>query len=228
VLIEASKEIAQMAGKASAAKELIEFELPTDGSSLVAMSVPKLSLSIGASRMAAQYPDFASVFPDDPVPMTRMSVRPDLVHRFQRKKVKDAHIRITFTGDGRPAVVRNADPKFVGLLISGNLLQPQEEHNRPAWIARGALAASPPAVEETVAPTEPSHAPRRGSDDVAWLTTVPATDPGFRSTLERATEEDLRAALAKLQGKGGANKGRIAAIERKLKRLVQSRNGGGE
>ncbi len=55
-------------------------------------------------------------------------------------------------------------------------------------------------------------------DIVHSLATLPANDCNFKSSLERATNEDIEKAVQKMKENGGQNKGRITACERELRK----------
>lgn len=50
------------------------------------------------------------------------------------------------------------------------------------------------------------------------LCSLPATDLNFTADLKRATSDQIRIAIEKMQKNGGKNKTRIAACESELKR----------
>ena len=56
------------------------------------------------------------------------------------------------------------------------------------------------------------------TDTVHALTSLPATDLNFTSCLQRATDNQIRLALATMRNREGKDKGRIKACERELKR----------
>lgn len=55
------------------------------------------------------------------------------------------------------------------------------------------------------------------------LCSLPATDLNFTADLKRATSDQIRLAIEKMQKNGGKNKTRIAACERELKRRDRKR-----
>lgn len=64
------------------------------------------------------------------------------------------------------------------------------------------------------------------SNNISWLTTVPATDMNFKNHLQYATVEEIKEALSIMNGKEG-NASRIAALSRELqKREKESRRMG--
>ena len=54
-------------------------------------------------------------------------------------------------------------------------------------------------------------------DNMGWLVTVPPGDNNFKSTLKRATDEEIRGAINSLDGKDGV-KTKVKAMEAELKR----------
>lgn len=55
-------------------------------------------------------------------------------------------------------------------------------------------------------------------DAVHSLSTLPANDLNFESSLNRATEDQIMLAIVRMKDNGGKHKGRITACERELKR----------
>ena len=55
-------------------------------------------------------------------------------------------------------------------------------------------------------------------DTVHSLSTLPANDGNFKSSLDRATNDEILSAIAEMKANGGKNKGRILACERELRR----------
>lgn len=55
-------------------------------------------------------------------------------------------------------------------------------------------------------------------DDVHALSTLPATDGNFTSTLRTASTEDVMKAIEVMENNGGQNKSRIAACKRELRK----------
>lgn len=55
------------------------------------------------------------------------------------------------------------------------------------------------------------------SNNISWLTTVPATDMNFKNHLQYATVEEIKEALSIMNGKEG-NASRIAALSRELRK----------
>ena len=55
------------------------------------------------------------------------------------------------------------------------------------------------------------------SDNIGWLTTVPASDCNFKVRLQTATVEEIKIAISMLDGVKG-NKVKTAALERELRR----------
>lgn len=55
------------------------------------------------------------------------------------------------------------------------------------------------------------------------LCSLPATDLNFMADLKRATSDQIRIAIEKMQKNGGKNKTRIAVCERELKRRDRER-----
>ncbi len=55
------------------------------------------------------------------------------------------------------------------------------------------------------------------------LCSLSATDLNFTADLKRATSDQIRLAIEKMQKNGGKNKTRIAACERELKRRDRKR-----
>lgn len=57
------------------------------------------------------------------------------------------------------------------------------------------------------------------TENVRWLTTVPATDGNFKYRLKLATEEEIKEALSIMTGAGTkGNSSRISACSRELRR----------
>ena len=56
------------------------------------------------------------------------------------------------------------------------------------------------------------------TDTVHALTSLPATDLNFVSSLKNATIEEIESALEVMRNREGKDKGRIKACERELKR----------
>ena len=57
------------------------------------------------------------------------------------------------------------------------------------------------------------------SNNISWLTTVPATDMNFKSHLGYATVEEIKESISILTGKGEkGNVSRIKALERELRK----------
>lgn len=57
------------------------------------------------------------------------------------------------------------------------------------------------------------------SDNIGWLTTVPATDMNFKLHLGYATVEEIKESISILTGKGEkGNVSRINALERELRK----------
>lgn len=50
------------------------------------------------------------------------------------------------------------------------------------------------------------------------LESLPATDGNFLSALKRATEDELNAAIEKMEASTGSHKGRISACKRELRK----------
>lgn len=61
------------------------------------------------------------------------------------------------------------------------------------------------------------------SDNVSWLTTVPASDCNFKSHLKTASIEEMHEALHIMTGKGErGNASRIAALSKELRRRAKN------
>lgn len=61
------------------------------------------------------------------------------------------------------------------------------------------------------------------SDNVSWLTTVPASDGNFKSHLQSATVEEIHQALHIMTGKGKkGNPTRIAECSKELRRRTKN------
>lgn len=58
------------------------------------------------------------------------------------------------------------------------------------------------------------------SDNVSWLTTVPASDCNFKSHLKSATVEEIKEAIFVLS-KNEASISKLNALERELRRRVK-------
>lgn len=57
------------------------------------------------------------------------------------------------------------------------------------------------------------------TDNIKWLTTVPASDGNFKSHLQSATIEEIKEALSIMTGAGTkGNASRIAALSRELRK----------
>lgn len=57
------------------------------------------------------------------------------------------------------------------------------------------------------------------TDNIKWLTTVPASDGNFISHLKSATEDEIKEAVSIMTGAGTkGNASRIAACSRELRR----------
>lgn len=56
------------------------------------------------------------------------------------------------------------------------------------------------------------------ADTVHTLTSLPATDLNFVSSLKNATSEEIESALEVMRNRDGKDKGRIKACERELRR----------
>ena len=55
-------------------------------------------------------------------------------------------------------------------------------------------------------------------DALHSLSTLPANDLNFKSSLNMATEDQIMLAIVHMKDNGGKHKGRISACERELKR----------
>lgn len=67
------------------------------------------------------------------------------------------------------------------------------------------------------------------SDNVRWLTTVPATDVNFKGHLKTATTEEIKEALSIITGKGEkGNVSRIAALSKELRKRDKELRGIGK
>lgn len=58
------------------------------------------------------------------------------------------------------------------------------------------------------------------TDNIRWLTTTPSSDCNFKSALERASDEEIRAAISNLGGKSGV-KTKLKALNAELKRRAR-------
>lgn len=57
------------------------------------------------------------------------------------------------------------------------------------------------------------------TDNIGWLTTVPASDMNFKIHLQNATIEEIKEALSIMMGKGEkGNASRISACSRELRK----------
>lgn len=60
------------------------------------------------------------------------------------------------------------------------------------------------------------------TDNIKWLTTVPASDVNFVSHLKTATEDEIKEAVSIMTGAGTkGNASRIAACSRELRRRTK-------
>lgn len=55
------------------------------------------------------------------------------------------------------------------------------------------------------------------SSNISWLMTTPSGDCNFKSTLERATDEEIKEAITNLDGKKNV-KTKLKALESELRR----------
>lgn len=57
------------------------------------------------------------------------------------------------------------------------------------------------------------------TDDIKWLTTIPATDCNFKSHLQNATVEEIKEALSIMTGAGTkGNISKMATLSRELRK----------
>ena len=62
------------------------------------------------------------------------------------------------------------------------------------------------------------------TDTVHCLSSLPASDGNFLSTLNRATDEEISQAIDVMENSSGQNKGRITACQRELRKRMKVRN----
>lgn len=61
------------------------------------------------------------------------------------------------------------------------------------------------------------------SDNISWLTTVPASDGNFKYHLQTATNEEIEEALTIMTGKGiRGNASRIATLSKELRKRARN------
>lgn len=61
-------------------------------------------------------------------------------------------------------------------------------------------------------------------NNIHALSTLPANDGNFRSILERATDDEIRKAIERMNNYGRNHKSRITACERELRRRAKIGN----
>lgn len=62
------------------------------------------------------------------------------------------------------------------------------------------------------------------TDNIKWLTTVPATDCNFKSHLQIATIDEIKEALSIMTGTGEkGNASRISALSRELRKREKNK-----